>query len=504
MAATSGGIYKTTNGGNSWTRTSSNTSHYKDIVFKPGDPSIVYAVINNYFYRSTNTGDSWTSVTSGLPGSSRYVIGVTPANANYVYIAAGSSSGLTGIYRSTNSGASFSTQATSPNILGYAADGSDNSSQAYYDLCIAVDPNNANTLYVGGINIWKSTNGGTSWSINAHWVGSGAPSVHADHHWLGFNPVNDRLYNGNDGGIYYTANGGSSWIDISSGLAIAQVYKLGQSATSKNLVINGYQDNGTSVYRSGSWSTEIGGDGMECLVDHTDTSYMYGALYYGDIRRSTNSGTSFYKIADDGTNGINESGAWVTPYTLNSTNSNIMYIGYKNVWRSTNVKTSSTSSVAWTKISTFGTSSNLSDIESSPADANILYVSRGSSLFRSDNVNASSPSWTTLSAPANISDIQAHPTNSNIVYITAGTNIYKSTNKGSTWTSIKGNLPNTSMNTLIIDKVANEGIYVGTDIGVFYKDASMSQWISFSSGLPAAAEVTELEISMQAITINLF
>lgn len=494
LAATSGGIYKTSNGGSSWTLVSTSTAHFKDIVFKPNDPTTVYAATNNAFYKSTNTGNSWSQITSGLPTTGRFVIGTSAANSAYVYIAAGTSSGFTGLYRSTNSGTSFTQMSSSPNILGYEADGSDNSSQSYYDLCIAVDPTIVNVIYVGGINIWKSTNGGSSWTITAHWVGTSAPSIHADQHWLGFSPVNSRLYNGNDGGIYYTANSGTSWVEITSGLAIAQIYKMGQSALSKNFVINGYQDNGTGIYHNNSWSTEIGGDGMECIIDPTDTNYLYGALYYGDIRRSVNGGSNFYPIADDGVNGINESGAWVTPYALNSANSNTMYIGYKNVWRSTNVKASSNSSVSWTAISTFGNTSSLNDIESSPADPNLLYVSRGSTIFRSDNVNAASPTWTTLTAPATVKDIKAHPTNSNIVYITAGTNIYKSINKGLTWTSIKVNLPTVSMNALVINKNSNEGIYVGTDIGVFYKDANMSNWVAFSSGLPAAAEITELDI----------
>jgi PKD repeat protein/photosystem II stability/assembly factor-like uncharacterized protein len=494
IAATSGGIYKTIDAGSSWTLVSSNTSNYKDIAFKPGDPTTVYSTITNAFYKSINNGDSWTQITSGLPTSGRFVIGVSAANSAYVYLAVGTSSGFTGIYRSTNNGASFTTMSTSPNILGYEADGSDNESQAFYDLCIAVDPTNINTLYVGGINIWKSINGGATWAINAHWVGTSAPAVHADQHWLSFSPLNNKLYNGNDGGLYYTTNGGSSWIDISSGLPIAQIYKIGQSAKSKNLVINGYQDNGTAIFKNGTWATEIGGDGMECLIDPNDTNFIYGALYYGDIRRSNNNGLSFSQIADNGLNGINESGAWVTPYTLKSNDPNTMFIGYKNVWRSSNVKTASTSSIVWTKISTFGTTTNLSDIESSIADPNILYVSRGTSLFRSDNANAVSPTWTTLSAPATITDLEAHPSNSNIIYITAGTNIYKSTNKGLSWTSIKSNLPTTSMNTLVYDTTSNEGIYVGTDIGVFYKDATMTNWVPYSTGLPVSAEITELEI----------
>jgi len=500
LAATSGGIYKSINAGASWTLVSSNTSNYKDLKFNPGNPAIVYAVINNAFFRSTNTGDSWTQVSSGLPTTSRFVIGVSPANANYVYIIAGSGTGFTGAYLSTNSGQSFTAKGSSPNILGYAANGSDNSSQAWYDLCVAVDRTNANILYVGGINVWKSTNGGTSWAINAHWVGTSAPAVHADQHWLGFNPINSRLYLGCDGGVYFTTNGGSAWNDISSGLAIAQVYRIGQSASNKNLVINGYQDNGTAIYKHGNWSTEIGGDGFECIIDPTDTNFMYGALYFGDINRSNNNGTYFSPIAANGTNGITEDGAWVTPYTLNVTNPNIMYIGYKNVWRSTNVKTNNVSNIGWTKISTFGNTSKINMLENSPADQNILYASRGASFFRSDNVNSALPTWTTLTAPGTISDIEAHPTNPNIVYITAGTNIYKSTNKGSSWTSIKGNLPTVSMNTIVFDTSSNEGIYVGTDIGVFYINATMSNWVTFSVGLPASASVSELEIYYGAIS----
>ena len=507
LAATSGGIYKTTNAGSSWTKTSSNSIHYKDIRFKPGNPSIVYATGSGDFYRSTNGGNSWTQITSGLPGTGRLVIGVSPANSSYVYAMVGASSGLTGLYRSTNSGQSFTVRSTSPNILGYSSTGSDTKSQAYYDLAIAVDPTNANIIYCGGINIWKSTNGGTSWSLNAHWVGSGGvPDVHADIHSLDFSPVNGNLYCGNDGGVYYTSNGGSTWPEISSGLAIAQVYKIGQDAQAANHIINGYQDNGTAIISSSGWSTEIGGDGMECAIDPSNSNYIYGSLYYGDIRRSSNGGLFFSTIAEDGVNGINESGAWITPFTLHSSNSNAMFIGYKNVWRSTNVKATSTSSVSWTKISNFSSSSTLRVIEHSPADVNILYVARNSTLYRSDNVNATSPTWTNLSStlPNNSTptDIEAHPTNQNIVYMTQSNNVYKSINKGASWTDISANLPNISINCIVFDTSSTEGIYVGTDAGIYYKDASMSQWISFSTGFPTNAEITELEIYYNSVAAN--
>jgi len=478
LAATNQGIYKTTNSGSTWSKTSTGYLNFKDIKYKPGSSTTMYASAAGVFYRSTNGGDSWTAITSGLPGSGRLVIGVSAANSNYVYAIVGASAGFTGAYRSTNSGLNFTQMSSSPNLLGWAADGSDNGGQASYDLCIAVDPTNANTIYVGGINIWKSTNGGTSWTLNAHWVGSGgADDVHADMHALEFS--NGALYVGCDGGIYKTTNGGTVWNDISSGIAVAQVYKIGQSATSENLVINGYQDNGTAIYNNGVWATEIGGDGMECIVDHSNANYLYGALYYGDIRRSSNGGNNFSKIADDGTNGINESGAWVTPYTLHETNSNTMFVGYKNIWRSTNVKASSTSAVSWTSISSFGSSSTLRVIENSPADVNVLYTGRSTTIYRSDNVNAATVSWTTLSAPATVKDIEAHPTNANIVYMTAGNNIYKSTNKGGNWTDISSNLPNISMNCVVYQVGSSEGLYVGTDAGVYYKNSTMTNWILF-------------------------
>ncbi|MFO8086852.1 MAG: PKD domain-containing protein, partial [Bacteroidales bacterium] len=512
LAATSDGLYRTTNGGASWSRTSNSTDHFKDLEFKPNDPNTVYAAGqdyygNSYFFKSTNNGQSWSNITSGLPGSGRYVIGVSADSANYVYVVAGDQNGLVGCYRSINSGSSFSTQSTSPNILGYSTTGSDNASQAWYDLAIAIDPNNVSTIYVGGINIWKSTNGGASWSLNAHWVGNGGvPAVHADIHSLDFSPVNNRLYSGNDGGVHYTANGGSTWTEISDDLAIAQVYKLGQSASQQNLIINGYQDNGTAIYNNGTWTTEIGGDGMECIIDPDSNNYMYGALYYGNIRRSTNAGTDFYQIAADQINGITESGAWVTPYTLDINNSNHMIVGYKNLWRSTNVKTTNPGSVSWSKLTNnLGSTNNenIRVIEQSEADDNILYFFReDNKMYRSDNFKVVNPSFTDISSNLPLSqsypfcsDIEAHPTNSNIVYMTYYQDVYKSSNKGQSWTNITGNLPSISINTIVLDTAANnEALYVGTDAGIYYKDNSMSNWVPFMDNLPVAAIVTELEI----------
>ena len=492
LAATSGGIYKSTDGGSSWIRKSSNTNNYKDLKFKPGDPTIVYATEGGKFYRSTNTGDSWTQINAGIISGTRLVIGVSPNNSSTVYLLQ-TNGPFAGLLRSTDSGLTFTTRSTTPNIMDYSCDGSGSSSQAWYDLCIAVDPNNASTIYTGGVCIWKSTDGGATWAINAHWIGSAwgscAQSVHADIHALDWSPVTGSLFTGCDGGIYTTSNGGAIWTDISSGLSISQIYKVGQSATKQGLVMEGYQDNGTSCSSGTIFTTVIGGDGMECLVDYSDTNYRYGELYYGSIYRT--SGYGYGQISG----GISESGPWITPYMLHVTTPATMFVGDNNVWRSTNVKSPSPS---WTAISS-GESNGCGVLEQSPADPNVLYVSRGMVLKRTDNANAGSVSWTICTSPnaSSITDMAAHPTNVNIVYATAGTKVYKSTDKGMTWNDISGSLPATNINCIVIDKNASEGLYIGTKTGAYYRDASMSDWISFSTGLPVV-DVRELDIFYDA------
>ncbi len=500
LAATNLGIFRSTNGGASWSSVAS--GNYKDIRFMPGNSAVVYATKSGDFYRSSNNGLTWSVIGSGagLPSSNRLVIGVTPADSSYVYavLTAGDNT-FQGMYLSVDSGLTFTEKSTTPNIMDYSSDGSGTSGQAWYDLCVAVSPTNENEVYVGGVNVFKSTDSGASWTINAHWVGTGAPAVHADHHTLEYSPVDGTLYSGNDGGLYYQAASTSTWTDISSGLAIAQCYKLGQSATSLNHVIVGYQDNGTAVYSNGSWSTEIGGDGMECIIDYTTTNYMYGALYYGAIRRSSNGGINFSSIAGNGVNGITESGGWVTPYTLHTTNPNTMFIGYKDIWRSTNVKASSSSSVSWTEISTsLGGTGNFNVVEHSALDTNVFYASKGASIFRSDDVNAGTVTWQTLTAPggSTIKDILCHPTDTNTVYIAQGTKIYESIDKGVTWIDITGNINNSTIkNCLVYSPVSgSEGLYVGSDYGVYFKPNNSSNWNSYSNGLPVYPKVTELEL----------
>ncbi len=502
IAATSSGIFKTFNGGTSWSRKSSNTNNYKDVKYHPTDTSIVYAVEGVIFYRSTDGGNTFAAVNGGTTGltttGNRAVIGVSPAAPDMVYVLQ-SNGTYKGTYLSRDKGQTFVTKSTTPNIFDYASNGSGTGTQAWYDMTICIDTANFGTVYMGGVNVFRSLDSGATWTCYGHWVGSGAPALHADQHQFRIDPKTYKLYCGNDGGLYSRAPWQSQFTNLTSGLNISQIYRIGQSAQSPSIVIAGWQDNGTGVYReslgTNKWRTTMGGDGMECIIDPTDSNYQYGALYYGDIRRTSSGSTLGTGVAGNGTNGINESGAWVTPYILHNKNPNMMFVGYKNLWRGTNVKGTPT----FTKITT-GSASNITAIEHCEGDTSRLYYSRSDAkLFRTDNLSLTTPTFLDITSrtpvpTSTVQWIETHPNKPKTVYIIQSNAVYRSNDTGNTWTNINGTLPSSTKNCLLLDKQATDGIYVGTDVGVFYRDSTMTDWVPFRTGLPSSSRITELEM----------
>lgn len=499
LAATSGGVYRSQNAGASWTNEQS--GNFKDIRFHPTNPSIVYATSNGDFFRSSNGGDTWTQINSGLPGSpQRSAIGVSAADPDVVYLLVSISSEFEGLYKSSNTGTSFTQQSSSPNILGWAENGSSSGGQGWYDLCIAVDPNDASIVYAGGVNIWKSTDNGVNWDCAAHWVGSStAAAVHADQHWLEFSPYTGALYVCNDGGIYKTHDDGVTWPELSSGLGIAQLYRLGVSGQTDEFVINGYQDNGTAIWDNGSFRTERGGDGMECLIDYSDDNVIYATVYYGNITRSTNAGYSFGGFAANGTNGITEAGGWVTPFILDHHDPNKMIIGYKNVWVTTNAKAGTPTFTQASNNLGGVNNNNIRQVKQSFADLDRVYVIRSNNTcFRTDDIYATAPTWydmtNNLPGSGTVRDLATHPTLPSTVWLLRNNIVYRSDNAGASWYSVNGSLPSITKNCLRADPLSHEGLYLGTDAGIYYIDSTLTNWQAFDDSLPSNVEVTELEI----------
>lgn len=499
-AVTTDGLYRTTNGGTSWT--SMIAGSFRDLEFKPGTPNTMYLSSSNSFYRSTDGGVNWTLITSGLPtGEDRVEIGVTPNNTNYVYLLCGpggaSGSGTyRGLYRSTDSGLNFSLRSSTPNILGSQSDGSGSGNQAWYDLAIAVNRSNAESVIAGGINTWRSTNGGSTWSITSHWyIPSGLPYTHADIHALEINPLNNRLYCGSDGGIFYSDNFGTSWVDISSDLEPTQWYKIAGIQSNANLIIGGTQDNGSNKYTGSTTITHMyGADGMDCMIDHGNANIMYFSTQNGGLRKSTDGGNTSSGIAPTG-------GPWVTPYMMHPTNSSIIYGGFTGgVYKSTN------GGSTWTNMGADGRGAMVHGVN----NTSVIYASNSSTLYRSANGGTS---WTIISGNLpnySITGIEVDHQDANQVWVTfagyvAGQKVYKTNDASAasvTWSNISGSLPNTVVNCIETDNDGpDDAIYIGTDIGVFYRDATLSDWVPFSNWLPVVM-VFDLEINESANVIN--
>ena len=491
IVATRDGMYQSTNYGVSFSLKQSGP--FNSLSMISGGSDTLFAGTTGgsaTVYRSTNGGSSWSLINSGLPtsGINRVEVAVSPSSPNKVYAVYGNSnSGFYGLYSSSNYGTTWTQKSTSPNILGWEVNGSGSGGQSWYDLTLAVDPNNSNTIYVGGVNIWKSTNGGTSWAINAHWYGAqGKPYVHADHHHAEFRPNSSELYLGTDGGVFKSSNGGTSWMPLNDGMNITQYYKISQSQTDTTLIIAGSQDNGTHLKTSPTnWNRVVGGDGMDNGVDANTNNILYASIYYGEFYKSVNGGVSFNAINSNLP--PNGTGNWVTPFKCDPTTSNTIYAGFKNIWKSTNA------GVTWSGPSTniYG-NSNVDEFEIAPSNSNYIYALIDRRIFLSTNGGTS---WTdksnngNLSPQYNILGVDIDDTDPNHIVIScsgynSSNKVFESLNAGNSWTNISSGLPSVPAQCIQFEGGNSNGIYVGTDIGMFFRDATTSGWVSFNENLP--------------------
>lgn len=493
IAATSAGVYRSFNGGATWSLSLGGS--FKDAEYKPGDTTVIYVGGGSNLYKSINGGVSFTGVSySPAVTVNRSSIAVTPANPNVVYILAsnGADDSFGGVYRSTNSATTFSTMSTSPNIFDWSTNGSGSGGQGWYDIAIGASPTNSNEIVVGGVNSWRSTNGGSTWILNTHWYGGGGkPYVHADLHDVQY-VSGTSWYLGTDGGIARTTNGGTSWTTINGAMNIAQQYRLGNSASSASYIVTGHQDNGTNLLNGTAWSEIYGGDGADCFVDWSNNNTIIGSYVNGDFQRSTNAGASWTAIQS----GLTGTGAWVAPIVQNppGTNANIFYCGYQEVFKSTNKGTS------WTQLAPLGSSGDVLHITIAPSNTNVIYASRAASIYQTTNGGTS---WNSITGTlpvgsAQISGIAVDNTNPNNVYVSlsgwlSGNKVFYSNNGGISWTNYSTGLPNIPCNCIVFKNNSAGAVYVGTDVGVYYRELSMSSWMPYMSGLPNVV-VDELEI----------
>ena len=511
LAATSNGVYRTLNAGAAWTQIATAVDNMKDIEYKPGDTTTIYASSTTLFYKSTNGGTSFVTTATGLPAAaslSRLAVAVSAAAPADVYVLASNTAyGLQGVYLSTNSGTSFVAKSTTPNILGYSNTGATAGGQGWYDLSIAVSPTNANLVIVGGVDIWKSTDGGATWTLNAEWTGTGAPYVHADIHALEFLPASATTYfAGCDGGFFKTSNVGAAWTDLSNGLQISEAYRIGLSKTNANLLNTGWQDNGTARWTgTAAWDRPLGGDGMEAIIDWSNASVQYGEIYYGSISKTTTAGNYNTNIvASGGAAGtVNADGDWVTPYIEAPSNAATLFVGKSQVFKSTN------SGTTWAQVGTVsGGTGNIIAVANAASNINYIYAAKIDKFYVCTTGAAFVDRTAGLpTASAAISYIAVDPLNANRVWVTfsgysATNKVWYSADAGVTWSNYSTGLPNLPANCIVYQASAsNDPLYVGTDVGVYYKDNTAGSWVAYNTGLPNVS-VRELEIQYTALKLR--
>ncbi|PCJ81430.1 MAG: hypothetical protein COA49_04860 [Bacteroidetes bacterium] len=491
FVASSSGLYRSSDSGVSFNQIKPGV--IRDIEFNNFSSNIITIAQENVgVFRSTDFGITWVQV--NLPESSslgRIEIAVGDSNPDIVYVFGAHYFTQTtlGVWRSDDGGASFYPVMLrsngGPNMHGWTSDGSDYSGQAWWDMCIAVNPLNADNIVIGGVNLWESIDGGVNWICDAHWSGQGAhPLVHADQHGITF-LQDGRMIVANDGGVYLRDNNGF-YDDKSNGLDIAQIYRLGLNPHEHSEMILGTQDNGTSLYNKDGWQRVLDGDGMGCFYHASDSSKLFMSAYYGLLYRSDNGGRTNLQIANYSGSGVNEFGNWLTPWLPSSINPNVIYVGKKSIHRSDD------GGSTWTTLGPMSTT-KADAIALSATNPDLIYVAKREELWKSTNGYDFTE---IINLPgATIGDVLISSSDPNEIWITfgsyvSGNQVWVSYDAGGTWVDMSLGLPALPVNTIIESSIGTK--YVGTDMGVFIYDSSIG-WERFGTELPITI-ITDLEI----------
>ncbi len=487
IAVTNGGIYKTTNGGSTWTLKTASIA-FDDLKQRTPVSRVLFAATRaSEFYRSTDFGNTWTQITAGivLPGGvtsgNGCRVAVTPADTNIVYLGMVANGGL--LYKSTDGGINFTAiKTTPPPYLTYYNDVSTSSGQGDYNFGIGVDRVNANIIYLVAHNVWKSTDGGVTWTQLTNWWAK----VHTDMHQIITSPYNNsQVWNVNDGGVWLSTDGGNNWVPKSDGIYGYEIYHGNCSPTRRDMFSIGTQDNGELYATTAGWFTNRGGDwGSKCSFDYRANSSM---VYYheNNKRRLVTGGDQTY--------GLPSSVTILQDIAFNRSNSNLAFVGDTVILRTTDLNVTTPT---WTQIANLN--KKIMAMHSSYADANRLYVITSDGfIYVSTNALSASPSFTSYTLPnstnneASITSIKSSP---NKIYITCNTKVYRSIDSGATWTNITYNLPSVNHVRILADEYysTNELVLVATNNAVYYKVANAASWTLYNTGLPSRTSIVDM------------
>jgi len=554
-AATGSGIFRSIDGGNTWSRmVAGSTVHgCMDVKIQNKPAAFVFAACGTFTnpgfisraLDSSNATQTWTSVFS-TTNMGRTSLAIAPSDQNTIYALSASNAtsgnyqqGLLAVFRSTSQGASgsWTTQVSNTNStllntllltnpieaeLTQCSFGTSTLAftQGWYDNIIVVDPTNANTVWVGGIDLFRSTDGGQNFGLASYWWTAGfAPYSHADHHALAFDPnyngtTNQILWDGNDGGVFQTTNAASgnvatsqanicanpfapspvSWTNFNNSYGVTQFY-YGTPFPDGATYFGGTQDNGTNQGTTGgganAWTQVIGGDGGAVAVNPSNTLMAWAENTGLSIQKTTNGWTSSSSF----TSGITgDSGfLFITPFVQDPSNANNMWTGGFDIWRTTTATTSASGS--WSRAS-ISLGESVGSMAVAPTNSNTVYAggsSSGKVYYNTSALSAtSSTAWSssTVSGACYISAIAVDPTSSSTAWAVSSTfgctpHVWKTTNGGSSWTAMGGTgsntVPDLPVHTIAINPLNSSKIYIGTDLGIMATTDGGGNWLVANS-----------------------
>ena len=517
VSGSTGGIFRSTDGGATWTKTVEG-ANFGVVECHPSDSAkAIASTTTGQAIYSTDGGASW-SVAAGFTTNNRVQVKYAPSNPSIVYASVdGTKSEL---WKSTDGGATYAKINSSTNWLG---------TQAWIHNAIWVDPTNPGTLIVGGLDLYRSTDGGVTLTKISKWQKGPQQSSHGDQKIVISPPQfnggsNKTVYVGNDGGVYrtqdvYAVEELGGWENLDNNLGVTQFYGVAVNPKS-GAIIGGAQDNGTLLFEGDAqkWVEWYGGDGGYVAADPGDPTTFYGEYTYLTIFRTLNGGKSkgeeiFGRYwswngsaweeklrANPITEAKSPTANFIAPFIIDPNNPNRLLAGARSLWATDNAKkANSEGGPDWFAIKAQG-AANISAIAVAPGNSDQIWVGHNDgALYRTTNGTGETPSWTrtgdgTLPARQVLS-IAVDPRDNNVAFASfagfSANNIWKTTDGGASWTASAAGLPSIPMRSIAIHPSVPNWVYAGSDIGIFASEDGGATWKVPQDG-PANVSVRQL------------